>query len=74
MKVFYESNGLTELVLRISDLVRNRDGQSLDCEVERHFEQEVIPPAVEIPIHGTILPDGRNLVLPFRAVNLAAVD
>ena len=74
VKVFYESNGLTELVLRISDLVRNRDGQSLDCEVERHFEQEVIPPAVEIPIHGTILPDGRNLVLPFRAVNLAAVD
>ncbi len=74
VKVFYDPNGLTELVLRVSDLVRNRDGQSLDCEVEQHFEQEVIPPAVEIPIHGTILPDGRNLTLPFRAVNLAAVD
>lgn len=74
VKVFYDPNGLTELVLRVSDLVRNRDGRSLDCEVERHFEQKVIPPAVEIPIHGTILPDGHNLALPFRAVNLAAVD
>ncbi len=74
VKVFYDPNGLTELVLRVSDLVRNRDGQSLNSEVEQHFEQEVIPPAVEIPIHGTILPDGRNLTLPFRAVNLAAVD
>ena len=74
VKVFYDPNGLIDLVLRVSDLVRNRDGQSLDSEVEQHFEQEVIPPAVEIPIHGTILPNGRNLTLPFRAVNLAAVD
>ncbi len=73
-KVFYDPNGLTDLVLRVSDLVRNRDGQSLNSEVEQHFEQEVIPPAVEIPIHGSILPDGRNLTLPFRTVNLAAVD
>lgn len=74
VKLFYERNGLTDLTLRISDLLRNRDGLSLGCEVEQHFEQEVIPPAVEIPLSGTILPDNRNLTLPFRAVNLAAVD
>lgn len=74
VKLFYERNGLTDLTLRISDLLRNRDGLSLGCEVEQHFEQEVIPPAVEIPFSGTILPDNCNLTLPFRAVNLAAVD
>lgn len=74
VKVFYEAKGLSDIVLRISELVRSNDGQVLDGEIERHFEQTVIPPAVEIPIRGTILPDGRNLVLPFRAVNLAAVD
>lgn len=74
VKLFYEKNGLTDLTLRISNLLRNRDGLSLSSEVEQHFAQEVIPPAVEIPLSGTILPDNSNLTLPFRAVNLAAVD
>lgn len=74
VKVFYDPKGLTDIVLRVSELVRCQDGQTLAGEVEQHFKQEVIPPAVEIPLHGTILPDGRNLTLPFRAVNLAAVD
>lgn len=74
VKLFYPANGISDLTLRISDLLRNNDGISLDEEIERHFRQEVIPPAVEIPFEGTILPDNRNLKLAFRAVNLAAVD
>ena len=74
VKVFYPATGLTDLVLRISELLRSGDGQTLGGEVEQHFEQEVVPPAVEIPLSGTILPDDRNLRMPFRAVNLAAVD
>lgn len=74
VKLFYEKNGLTDLTLRISDLLCNRERLSLGSEMEQHFAQEVIPPAVEIPLSGTILPDNRNLTLPFRAVNLAAVD
>ena len=34
----------------------------------------MIPPAIEVPMSGSILPDGNNLIFPFRAVNLAAVD
>lgn len=74
VKVHYERNGLTEIVLQVSDLIHRDDGCHLAQSVEQHFEQEVIPPAVEIPLSGTILPDSRNLTLPFRAVNLAAVD
>ena len=72
--VFYPNNGLRDLVLRLSDLIRAEDGRRLQAEVVQHMKQEVLPPAVEIPINGTILPDSRNLSLPFRAVNLAAVD
>ena len=72
--VFYPNNGLTDLVLRLSDLIRSKDGRTLKAEFLQHITQEVLPPAVEIPISGTILPDGRKLTLPFRAVNLAAVD
>ncbi len=74
VKVFYPNNGITDLVLRLSELLRCANGETLDSDVELHIEQEVLPPAIEIPISGTILPDNRNLRLPFRAVNLAAVD
>ncbi|MCH5229494.1 MAG: hypothetical protein J1F12_05805 [Muribaculaceae bacterium] len=74
VKIYYPTNGITDLTLRISDLLKNNEGRSLDEEIEQHFKQEVIPPAIEMPFEGSILPDNRNLKLPFRAVNLAAVD
>ncbi len=75
IKLFYDPKGLAEVVLQVSELVRSADGRTLaGGDFEQRFEREVIPPAVEIPLSGTILPDGQNLRLPFRAVNLAAVD
>ena len=74
VKVFYGSAAIPNIRLHISDLIKNIDGRSLDEEFERSFTQDVIPPAIEIPFKGNILPDNRNLKLPFRAVNLAAVD
>ena len=74
VKVFYERNAFTEIILNISSMLRSENGKTLGYDIEEKFKQEVLPPAVEIPIKGTILPDGENLKLPFRAVNLAAVD
>ena len=74
VKVYYPVNGLTDIVLRVSELIRTNDGRTLQGDIEQHFEQKVIAPAIEIPISGTILPDGSNLTFPFRAVNLVAVD
>lgn len=74
VKVYYPRNGMIDMTLHISESVKNGEGQCLDKNIERHFKQEVIAPAVEIPVNGTILPDNGNLRLPFRAVNLAAVD
>ena len=72
--VYYPVNGISDIVLRISDSVRSHDGKMLHGEIEQHFAQKVIAPAIDVPISGTILPDGSNLTFPFRAVNLAAVD
>lgn len=74
VKLYYPRNGLQEMVLRLSELLKSVEGSALNETLEYHFEQEQIAPAIEIPISGTILPDGNNLALPFRAVNLAAVD
>lgn len=74
VKVYGPFQAFPELTLRISGLLKNADGRPLDRDIERHFEQEVIPPAIDLPFVGNILPDNHNLRLPFRAVNLAAVD
>lgn len=74
VKVYYPQNAIADITLRLSELIKNIDGRRLDENAELHFKQEVIPPAVEIPFRGSILPDNNNLKLPFRAVNLAAVD
>lgn len=74
VKVYYGQTGLTDLTLRIDRALTNGEGQSLDIDIERHFELEAIAPAVELPFVGSILPDDRNLKLPFKAVNLGAVD
>lgn len=74
VKLYYPINGLGDMIVRVSELLRSNDNRTLDGDIEQHFEQKVIAPAIEIPISGTILPDGTNLTLPFRAVNLAAID
>lgn len=74
VRVFYHSGGLTRYNLTISDMVRSCDGRNLKADITLEYAQEVIPPAIEVPMSGSILPDGNNLIFPFRAVNLAAVD
>ena len=74
VKIYYPQCGIADITLRLSDLIKNQEGRCLNELIERHFKQEIIRPAVEIPFEGTILPDDSNLRLPFRAVNLAAVD
>lgn len=74
VKLYYPINGLGDMIVRVSELLRSNDNRTLDGDIEQHFEQKVIAPAIEIPISGTILPDGASLTLPFRAVNLAAID
>ena len=74
IKVYYPSNGIADLTLRISDLLKNNEGISLEEDIECHFPQKVIPPEITLPIDGNLLPDQNDLKLPFSAVNLVAVD
>ncbi len=74
VRVLYDDSGISSLTLKIGAEVRSADGRRLNSEFEKEISTKAIPPAVEIPLSGTILPDAQNLVLPFKAVNLAAVD
>ena len=73
-RITFEDPGSRDLVLRVSGMVRSAAGVYLGSDLRTGFASSEPLPAVEIPLEGHILPDRKELVLPLRAVNLAAVD
>ena len=72
--VYYESDPSRELTLTVNPSVRSAGGDALGSVFKTSFSATDPVPAVEIPLEGNILPDETGLILPFRAVNLSAVD
>ena len=73
-RVYFEANPQDDLALTVHQGVHSADGQALAEGFRMDLPSTDPAPAVAIPIDGTILPDDSKLVLPFRAVNLSAVD
>ena len=73
-RITFEDPGTKELVLNVRSQVRSSSDVYLGEDFRYRFTPDELKPAVEIPLKGTILPDRKELVLPLRAVNLAAVD
>ena len=72
-RVYYEGAG-DDLTLTVHRGARSAAGLVLGDDFRTGFQADDPVPAVTIPLDGTILPDESALVLPFRAVNLSAVD
>ena len=73
VRVFFEGRE-GELAITLHHGIKNGAGESLEQDFTKTFLQEQDKPAVEIPLQGNILPDKEKLILPFRAVNLQAVE
>ena len=73
-RIFFEADPQKDVSLIVHRGVKSADGQALAEEFRTDFPAPDPFPAVEIPLEGNILPDESNLILPFRAVNLSAVD
>ena len=72
-RIYYEGRS-DNVSLSVYSGVRSAFGLSLEEDFQTTFPPADPLPAVELPFSGNILPDEANLVLPFRAVNLSAVD
>ena len=73
INVLFEGAG-DELTLTIDEALKDAEGNTLGHTFSRTFSQSEDKPAVEIPLKGNILPDKEALILPFRAVNIGAVE
>ena len=73
-RVYFEASPREDISLSVSHGVKSAAGDALPEDFHTRFPAADPVPAVEIPLEGNILPDESNLILPFRAVNLSAVD
>ena len=63
-----------EKTLTISSAVKNESGKRLDTEITRQIQFNQPKPQLELLGKGTIIPNSENLLFPFKAVSLGAVD
>ena len=74
VKVFFEDANVPNMTLKVDRRIKSDEGKPLGTEFQQTFRSAGIPPAVELLIGSGILPDENNLKLPFKTVNLCAVD
>lgn len=74
VNVYFEVSQRNQLTLNINQGVKNFQGKQLGTSHSVSFSELNLKPQVEIPHAGAILPDSKNLIIPFRAVNLFAVE
>lgn len=74
LKIYPDEHLSGEGTVKVAASVKNIIGHQLEEEFERTVPFEDIKPQVELLGSGTILPDSDGLHLPFKAVNLSAVD
>lgn len=74
VNVYFETGQLSQLTLKIHEGIQNFRHQPLGTSRTLSFSELNLKPQVTISAPGAILPDSKNLIIPFKAVNLHAVD
>ncbi len=74
IKIYPESFPTNEFTLKIHEGLKNNENLSLTKEYTFQLSPETEKPQIKYVRSGNVLPNSEQLVLPFSAVNLWAVD
>lgn len=72
--VYFEPGQLNQVTLNIHEGVKDYREKPLGTSQTLAFSELNLKPQVEMATSAAILPDSKSLIIPFRAVNLYAVD
>ncbi|MBQ4286648.1 MAG: alpha-2-macroglobulin, partial [Bacteroidales bacterium] len=72
--IFFDNAYDGNIDICVQEGLPSASGDRLKAAYASSLSAKGIKPAVELALGGSILPDDSNLVLPFKAVNLNAVD
>lgn len=74
VNVFFEGGQRNNLTLNVYAGIKSASGKKLVSDATVSINAVNLKPQVKLITQGTILPDSKNLIIPFRAVGLYAVD
>lgn len=74
LKLYFDAAADKDMTINISGNIKNEKGKALGKDFSAVLDVNDLKPAVAFVSEGNILPDSRRLTLPFKAVNLSAVD
>lgn len=75
VRLFFERRSdLKAVAIEVDGALRSVAGDALTASSSVRLEVKSLNPQVEFLSEGTIMPNAEQLILPFRAVNLYAVD
>lgn len=73
-RIYYEKTSRDQLKVIVDAGIKSYDSQRLSEDYVCTIDTGEHKPEVILPLKGNILPDTKSLVIPFKAVNLSAVD
>lgn len=74
ISIFPSTRLLGKADLNVESSVRNNKGTTLSSSLVKKLDFTSVPPGILLEGNGVILPSSQNLIFPFKAANLKAVD
>lgn len=74
LRLYVDKSNSTNISLQIFQELKNGDNKPLDRNYNFDLSFDKNKPEIQIVNSGNILPDSKSLIIPFKAVNLWAVD
>ncbi|MDR2474937.1 MAG: alpha-2-macroglobulin [Bacteroidales bacterium] len=74
VNIFFDRNTVQNVTIQIDAGIKNTEGKTLGHNTSWSLTLQSLKPQLRTSYSGTVLPDSKNLILPFEAVNLSAVD
>jgi len=74
LNLYFDRKDIGKVTLFVSQNVKNYKGERLKSSFTTELIIRMLKPEVQLLSSGTILPNTGNLIVPFKAVNLKAID
>ncbi|MDR0542427.1 MAG: alpha-2-macroglobulin [Dysgonamonadaceae bacterium] len=72
--IYFDRKNISKITVNVNEGLQDNYGRRLRSAYSTELNIEPLKPQVELLKSGNILPNSENLILPFKAVNLKAVD
>jgi len=72
--LFFDRRNVDTITVKVDRGLKNIQNETLNEDYSINLSLAKLKPQVELLVQGNILPNSENLILPFRAVSLNAVD